>query len=72
MHHNPDSMLTHPTDIKAAVENPEEFWDYTNDFTKNQAKPTSDPYFDSYSHYYIHEEMLKDSVRTQSYHKAIS
>ena len=26
------------------------------------AKDSSDPYFDSYSHYYIHEEMLKDKV----------
>ena len=30
-----------------------------------------DPYFDSYSHYYIHEEMLKDTVRTNSYQRAI-
>ena len=26
-----------------------------------------DPYFGSYSHFYIHEEMLKDEVRTKSY-----
>ena len=30
-----------------------------------------DSYFDSYSHYYIHEEMLKDVVRTSSYRDAI-
>lgn len=35
------------------------------------AKDSSDPYFDSYSHYYIHEEMLKDKVRTKSYELAI-
>ena len=32
---------------------------------------SSDYYFDSYSRYGIHEEMLKDSVRTQSYMDAI-
>ena len=30
-----------------------------------------DYYFDSYSHYSIHEEMLKDTVRTKAYMKAI-
>lgn len=30
-----------------------------------------DQYFDSYSHYYIHEEMIKDKVRTESYMQAI-
>lgn len=32
---------------------------------------SSDYYFDSYSHFSIHEEMLKDSVRTESYRRAI-
>lgn len=31
----------------------------------------ADYYFDSYSHFGIHEEMLKDEVRTKSYLKAI-
>ena len=31
-----------------------------------------DYYFDSYSHFGIHEEMLKDTVRTRSYERAIS
>lgn len=30
-----------------------------------------DYYFDSYSHFSIHEEMLKDTVRTKSYMNAI-
>jgi len=30
-----------------------------------------DYYFDSYSHFYIHEEMLKDKVRTEAYRAAI-
>ena len=35
--------------------------------------PTAkDYYFDSYSHFGIHEEMLKDTVRTESYRKAIT
>ena len=32
---------------------------------------SADYYFDSYSHFGIHEEMLKDEVRTKSYMKAI-
>jgi len=37
----------------------------TNDMT------SKDYYFDSYSHFGIHEEMLKDEVRTRSYMSAI-
>ena len=36
---------------------------------KNNEK--KDYYFNSYSSYYIHEEMLKDKVRTGAYQKAI-
>eukprot|EP01103_Thecamoeba_quadrilineata_P013943 TRINITY_DN4019_c0_g1_i3.p2 TRINITY_DN4019_c0_g1~~TRINITY_DN4019_c0_g1_i3.p2 ORF type:complete len:118 (-),score=23.24 TRINITY_DN4019_c0_g1_i3:872-1225(-) len=32
---------------------------------------SGDYYFNSYSHFGIHEEMLKDQVRTKSYSKAI-
>lgn len=32
---------------------------------------SADYYFDSYSHFGIHEEMLKDEVRTKSYMNAI-
>lgn len=32
---------------------------------------SKDYYFDSYSHFGIHEEMLKDAVRTQTYRKSI-
>lgn len=35
------------------------------------AKTTGDYYFDSYGHFGIHEEMLKDEVRTMSYRNAI-
>lgn len=34
-------------------------------------KTSKDYYFDSYSHHSIHEEMLKDKVRTQAYRRAI-
>ena len=34
-------------------------------------KNEKDSYFGSYSHFYIHEEMIKDSVRTGSYRAAI-
>lgn len=40
--------------------------------SKDEKDVTSaDYYFDSYSHFGIHEEMLKDRVRTQSYMQAI-
>ena len=32
---------------------------------------SADYYFDSYAHFGIHEEMLKDEVRTKSYLNAI-
>ena len=31
------------------------------------SKKDHDYYFGSYSNFYIHEEMLKDSVRTRAY-----
>ncbi|KAK1313303.1 Protein arginine N-methyltransferase 1.1 [Acorus calamus] len=34
-------------------------------------KTSADYYFDSYSHFGIHEDMLKDSVRTRTYQNAI-
>jgi hypothetical protein len=35
------------------------------------SKSSGDYYSDSYAHFGIHEEMLKDSVRTKTYQKAI-
>jgi len=35
------------------------------------SKKGHDYYFGSYSHFYIHEEMLKDTVRTRAYQRAI-
>ena len=35
------------------------------------AKQDHDYYFGSYSSYYIHEEMLKDTIRTNAYRRAI-
>jgi hypothetical protein len=34
-------------------------------------KTSVDYYFDSYSHFGIHEEMIKDTIRTKSYLDAI-
>jgi len=41
------------------------------DKEKDRHLTSSDYYFDSYSHFGIHEEMLKDEVRTLSYKNAI-
>jgi len=42
-----------------------------NEFKKamcvDLSKKGHDYYFGSYSHFYIHEEMLKDTVRTRAY-----
>ncbi|KAJ3038619.1 Protein arginine N-methyltransferase 1 [Rhizophlyctis rosea] len=35
------------------------------------ALTSKDYYFDSYAHFGIHEEMLKDEVRTKSYRNSI-
>jgi protein arginine N-methyltransferase 1 len=35
------------------------------------SETSADYYFDSYSHFGIHEEMLKDKIRTRSYQQAI-
>lgn len=39
--------------------------------TEEENKTSKDYYFDSYSHFGIHEEMLKDRVRTETYMKSI-
>ncbi|CAG9460087.1 unnamed protein product [Pedinophyceae sp. YPF-701] len=41
------------------------------DAVMQKDKTSKDYYFDSYAHFGIHEEMLKDSVRTRSYMTAI-
>ncbi|KAG8956205.1 type I protein arginine N-methyltransferase Rmt1 [Tulasnella sp. 424] len=43
----------------------------TDPSTANEALTSRDYYADSYAHFGIHEEMLKDSVRTGSYRDAI-
>jgi len=43
----------------------------TKDDEEKTEKTSADYYFDSYSHFGIHEEMLKDKVRTGTYQKAI-
>ena len=42
-----------------------------NNNESDKPKIKKDYYFNSYSSYYIHEEMLKDKVRTGAYQKAI-
>jgi len=38
---------------------------------RNEDMTSADYYFDSYAHFGIHEEMLKDEIRTTKYQKAI-
>ena len=41
------------------------------DIEESDDKTSADYYFDSYSHFGIHEEMLKDTVRTKTYQNVI-
>jgi hypothetical protein len=43
----------------------------SNETVSEETLTSADYYFDSYSHFGIHEEMLKDEVRTKSYQNAI-
>merc|ERR1712130_377798 len=38
---------------------------------KSDDMTSADYYFDSYAHFGIHEEMLKDEVRTKTYRRAV-
>lgn len=42
-----------------------------DDETTIEDRTSKDYYFDSYAHHAIHEEMLKDEVRTKTYQMAI-
>eukprot|EP00593_Proboscia_inermis_P009971 CAMPEP_0171325450 /NCGR_PEP_ID=MMETSP0816-20121228/116814_1 /TAXON_ID=420281 /ORGANISM="Proboscia inermis, Strain CCAP1064/1" /LENGTH=384 /DNA_ID=CAMNT_0011824625 /DNA_START=762 /DNA_END=1916 /DNA_ORIENTATION=- len=43
----------------------------SNDSNNNEERTSKDYYFDSYAHHGIHEEMIKDEVRTRTYQMAI-
>ena len=43
----------------------------TPDIAKLKVATSKDYYFDSYAHFGIHEEMLKDEVRTNTYMNSI-
>ena len=45
--------------------------DDSTDSSGNDERTSKDYYFDSYSHHGIHEEMLKDEVRTRTYQMAV-
>jgi len=54
-----------PAKKKKRVDQPNHLDDNDDDRT------SKDYYFDSYAHHAIHEEMLKDEVRTRTYEQAI-
>jgi protein arginine N-methyltransferase 1 len=43
----------------------------TEEEPRNEDMTSADYYFDSYAHFGIHEEMLKDEIRTSKYQRAI-
>ena len=58
-----NESMSHPDDNNP-LENPD-------DMTHTDRATSQDYYFDSYAHHAIHEEMLKDEVRTKTYEMAI-
>jgi len=63
---------THPTpEPKSETVSPTPPSKSTDGKAEEKKDTSKDYYFDSYSHFGIHEEMLKDEVRTFSYRKAI-
>ena len=63
-----------PTDSNASVESCQSESSQDGDKgapTDPQERTSKDYYFDSYAHHSIHEEMLKDDVRTSTYQQAI-
>ena len=55
---------------QAATEEPEKKTDVATDKEK-ETMTSRDYYFDSYAHFGIHEEMLKDEVRTLTYRNSM-
>jgi len=45
--------------------------EYNKSAFADLSRKDHDYYFGSYSQFYIHEEMLKDSIRTRAYQRAI-
>ena len=72
----PNSSITHHENSNGTSASDTTHEHNTNNTTTTavdttDGKTSRDYYFDSYSHYGIHEEMLKDEVRTRTYQNAI-
>ncbi|GKY93027.1 putative protein arginine N-methyltransferase 1.2 [Mayamaea pseudoterrestris] len=65
---SPSSMSTGSASLKSDQEDSTGTDGVPNDA---QDRTSKDYYFDSYAHHSIHEEMLKDDVRTSTYQQAI-
>lgn len=62
-----------PMEVTPAHENGNDIIEKEKDLstTKPEDMTSRDYYFDSYAHFGIHEEMLKDEVRTLTYRNAM-
>jgi protein arginine N-methyltransferase 1 len=69
----PDEVVSPPASKKQAIAKKEEVAAVVDDEVpaNPQDRTSQDYYFDSYAHHSIHEEMLKDEVRTKTYQMAI-
>jgi len=69
-----DAISNHGNGNDKAIENADKSKDDANanaNDDEDDDRTSKDYYFDSYSHHAIHEEMLKDEVRTRTYEMAI-
>jgi protein arginine N-methyltransferase 1 len=66
----PDQVLTGKAALEVMGE-VDKFMNPEGPKTQLESMTAKDYYFESYSHFGIHEEMLKDEVRTKSYRDAI-
>ena len=62
-----EPLACHVSEVKCNEENLQE----KNTEKVKKHETSADYYFDSYAHFGIHEDMLKDEVRTKSYMNAI-
>jgi hypothetical protein len=65
------AVVAEKEDHQRKVVAPEEEYSSAFSSADDDERTSKDYYFDSYAHHAIHEEMLKDEVRTKTYELAI-
>ncbi|KAI3382449.1 hypothetical protein SNEBB_006689 [Seison nebaliae] len=71
MESNKEVTQSSSNDISNVVEGTQSSTNGKSEVDDKKDLTSKDYYFDSYAHFGIHEEMLKDSVRTQTYRRSM-